>query len=262
MPHTPTTQSSQTIISPADDDWVRQASGAPARQGDLAHPVFAYLGALGGLDTAIGDFARRLGLDFDAGPVLGRCEIAFPTALRVGRTYRVDLQVTDRQRKASRKYGTADHLGLEISLSSEGTVASRLRFTMITPAGPVQEGTVTVPPPVADLENSRAFGPVPGDDMAIWCRLLNDENAIHLSQDAARRAGFGPRRVNPGPANLAFLIAYRMQAYPARPLSHVTAQFLDNVFENDVLQLSLDASGHHGLITRDGHALLAATFTE
>ena len=32
------------------------------------------------------------------------------------------------------------------------------------------------------------FGPVSGDDMAEWCALLNDDNRIHLSREAAQAA--------------------------------------------------------------------------
>ncbi len=115
------------------DDRVRQLCGGPRRSGDLAHPIHAYLGALGGMETPIGDFSRQLGLAFDAGPVLGQCRMTYPGRLCVGRRFDVDTRIVDLTRKPSRRFGTADHLTLEITLSHERQAASVLQFKMITP---------------------------------------------------------------------------------------------------------------------------------
>jgi acyl dehydratase len=79
---------------------------------------------------------------------------------------------------------------------------------------------------------------VSGDDMADWCRALNDENPIHLDRAAAEANGFGPRRVNPGPANLAFVMNALLQTDPDADIAEVEAVFLGNVFEDDALTVS------------------------
>lgn len=120
-------------LTAALDDRVRVLSAAPPRQGDRAHPIHAYLGALGGMSMPIADFSRALGLAFDAGPVLGACRLTFPGTLRVGRDYAVATRVLDLLRKPSRRFGRADHLTLSITLSDRDGPASNLTFTMINP---------------------------------------------------------------------------------------------------------------------------------
>lgn len=120
-------------LTPALDDEVRFLGNAPPRVGDRAHPIHAYIGALGGMSMSIGDFSRALGLAFDHGPVLGQCSLSFPGSLRVGRRYRVTPRVISQLRKPSRRFGQADHLVTEITLSDDAGAASILRFAMITP---------------------------------------------------------------------------------------------------------------------------------
>ena len=80
---------------------------------------------------------------------------------------------------------------------------------------------------------TRDFDDISGPDMAEWCALLADDNQIHLTREAAEAAGFGPRRVNPGPANLAYLMTL-----VSEDLAHVDARFSGNVFEGDDLTAS------------------------
>lgn len=91
--------------------------------------------------------------------------------------------------------------------------------------------------------------------MAEWCDLLADDNAIHLSQDAANAAGYGPRRVNPGPANLAYLLSC-LTSEAEETLKGVDAYFTGNVFEGDDLSATLD--GEKATLTRDGSVLVTA----
>ncbi|WP_170161988.1 MaoC/PaaZ C-terminal domain-containing protein [Paracoccus siganidrum] len=88
-------------------------------------------------------------------------------------------------------------------------------------------------------ETGWRFGPVSGPDMAEWCAFLRDDNAIHLRREAAEAAGFGPRRVNPGPANLAYVISAVMAAHPQAEFVEIAAFFAGNVFEDDRLAVAL-----------------------
>lgn len=103
------------------------------------------------------------------------------------------------------------------------------------------------------------FGPVSGPDMADWCALLNDDNQIHLTREAAEAAGFGPRRVNPGPANLAYLMSAFMADDPDREITAVDARFVGNVLEDDHLVARTD--GDEATLLRDGAPVVTATFT-
>lgn len=120
------------ILTPAMDDRVRQMAGADPREGDFAHPVFAFVGALGGLGLRIADLSRALGLDFDAGPVLARSRLDYDDRLRVGESYRVTAEVEAITRKPSRVFGKADHLHLAITLTQEAPV-TRARLHMVFP---------------------------------------------------------------------------------------------------------------------------------
>jgi acyl dehydratase len=103
------------------------------------------------------------------------------------------------------------------------------------------------------------FGPVSGPDMAEWCALLNDDNEIHLAREAAEAAGFGPNRVNPGPANLAYLMSALMRADPDTGFAAVDARFTGNVLEDDHLVAGIDEKD--ATLLRDGTPVVTATFT-
>lgn len=101
---------------------------------------------------------------------------------------------------------------------------------------------------------------ISGPDMAEWCALLNDDNEIHLSREAAEAAGFGPHRVNPGPANLAYLMSMI-----GEDIASVDAIFTGNVFEDDDLVAEVDTpgpEGHEARLSRGDQVLLTARFKE
>ncbi|MBV7407443.1 MaoC family dehydratase [Maritimibacter sp. DP1N21-5] len=108
---------------------------------------------------------------------------------------------------------------------------------------------------------TRRFKDISGPDMAVWCEMLADDNAIHLSRYAAQAAGFGPRRVNPGPANLACLMSL-----VGEDIAHVDARFSGNVFEGDDLTAEVTSHTTTETETRlirdaDGGTVVTATFT-
>ncbi len=76
---------------------------------------------------------------------------------------------------------------------------------------------------------------VPAEAMRTWCEALRDDNAIHLDPAAAEALGFGPRTVNPGPTNLAYLMNMVMEARPGQPIRSVEAAMLGNVLAGDSL---------------------------
>lgn len=103
----------------------------------------------------------------------------------------------------------------------------------------------------------RTFDDVSGPEMAEWCELMADDNAIHLTQAAAEAAGFGPRRVNPGPANLAYLLSC-LPPQAEEGLSAIDIHYTGNVFEGDDLCATVE--GDRATLTRDGTVLVTAVF--
>jgi hypothetical protein len=125
-------------LTAALDDRLRALTGAPARgAAQAAHPVFAFVMALGGMGLCIADLAEALDLDFGAGPVLAACSLDYHTPLQVGRDYDVAARVAGLSRKPSRRFGAADHLHLAIVLAHEGQPYAQARLHIVFPASEV-----------------------------------------------------------------------------------------------------------------------------
>lgn len=69
--------------------------------------------------------------------------------------------------------------------------------------------------------------------MRVWAGLLRDPNPIHLDVAAVQAAGLGDRRINQGPANLAYILNMLMRAFPGWRVSGIDVRFMANVFEGD-----------------------------
>ena len=243
-------------LTAAADDALRAAAQAPPRAGDAAHPGFAFVMALGGMGWRIGEVCGALGLDFASGPVLVSCRIGWLAPLRTGARYHIAARVEGIERRASRSFGAADHLTLRIAVGKAAEVALRIVFRV--------PGAVGVPggaaPPV-EGPVLRRLDPVDAGAMRVWCAMMRDDNAIHTDRAAAARAGFGPRCVNPGPANLAYVLD--ALAAGGRRLAAVEARFLGTVFEGDRLAV-VAVPGGAALVNAAGAAAVtvAATFAE
>lgn len=73
------------------------------------------------------------------------------------------------------------------------------------------------------------------DAMGTWCIALRDDNPIHTDAAAAEALGFGPKTVNPGPTNLAYLINMVMAARPDATIRSIDASLLGNVLADDAV---------------------------
>jgi 3-hydroxybutyryl-CoA dehydratase len=71
--------------------------------------------------------------------------------------------------------------------------------------------------------------------MQIWAGLLHDPNPIHLDRAAVVAAGLGDRRINQGPANLAYIINMLRRALPDRRLGSIDVRYMANVLEDDAV---------------------------
>jgi hypothetical protein len=117
------------------DDRLRALTNASVRGADgAAHPIFAFVIALGGMGLRIADLSERLGLAFGAGPVLAGCTLDYHAPMLVGRDYDVTTRIEGLERKPSRRFGAADHLRLHIALSCTGVNCAETRLHIIYPA--------------------------------------------------------------------------------------------------------------------------------
>lgn len=82
---------------------------------------------------------------------------------------------------------------------------------------------------------------ISAEAMRTWCTLLRDENPIHLDGAAAAALGFGPDPVNPGPANLAYLLNMMIEALPTQDIAEVEARFLGQAVAGDSVRASGEA---------------------
>lgn len=93
-------------------------------------------------------------------------------------------------------------------------------------------------PQVGDALQPFRIGPVDPQSMVIWAEILRDPNPIHLDVEAVRAMGLGNRRINQGPANLAYLINGVFQTFPCAKMEQITNRFVGNVVEDDLLVVS------------------------
>lgn len=85
--------------------------------------------------------------------------------------------------------------------------------------------------------------------MKNWAEVLHDPNPIHLDVEAVKAAGFGDKRINQGPANLAYMINMLTVAFPGHRIVALDVRYLDNVLEGDAVVAGgvMTASGPDGV---------------
>ncbi|PXA84814.1 hypothetical protein DMC47_39350 [Nostoc sp. 3335mG] len=120
-------------LASEDNVMITASSGGKPLPGGMAHPIFGFVAAVGGLGIPIGDLLARHGGSIAAGPLLGRCAIRYEMPLKVGLTYQVSGEVESVVRKRSRRFGETDHFTLRIDVGSGGQHYSSLTLTIIVP---------------------------------------------------------------------------------------------------------------------------------
>jgi acyl dehydratase len=78
--------------------------------------------------------------------------------------------------------------------------------------------------------------------------MFRDGNPIHLYPEAAAEYGLGERVVNPGSANLAYVLNALATIDPDARVEHVHFRYLANVFADDevVATVNLDEASSEG----------------
>lgn len=71
--------------------------------------------------------------------------------------------------------------------------------------------------------------------MKVWAVALHDPNPIHLDREAVAARGLGDRRINQGPANVAYVMNMLSAAFPHHRIASLDVRYVGNVLEGDAV---------------------------
>jgi len=117
------------------DDRARAGCHAQARQGAVAHPIFAFIAALGGAGISIEQICAMCGSSIALGPVLATCRMTILAPMTVDREYTISACILDSVEKPSSRFGKAVHARIGFTVSSEGANFADVELLMILPRG-------------------------------------------------------------------------------------------------------------------------------
>jgi acyl dehydratase len=91
-------------------------------------------------------------------------------------------------------------------------------------------------PTVGDTLTPFRIESVSPDAMKDWAKFLHDPNPIHLDVEVVKAKGLGDKRINQGPANVAYIMNMLMNAFPGGQIVAMESRFVDNVWEDDTVE--------------------------
>ena len=94
--------------------------GSPQRSDDLAHPMFCYYAAMGGMGLSIAELFALAYTGASDGPMFGECDMEVRVPVRTGVTYGVRGEITDVERKQGGEIGTFDLLTFRLEVVGPG----------------------------------------------------------------------------------------------------------------------------------------------
>ena len=94
--------------------------GSPQRSDDLAHPMFCYYAAMGGMGLSVAELFELAHSSGDEGPMFGECDMEVRVPLRTGVSYEVRGEITGVQRKQGGAIGTFDLLTFRLEVVAPG----------------------------------------------------------------------------------------------------------------------------------------------
>jgi acyl dehydratase len=89
-------------------------------EGQVAHPLFAWLAATGAMGITWDELFSWFGATAADGPVFGEHETTLHRPLRIGATYRVSGRIVSAERKVGRRTGPFDVVGYALDLHDTG----------------------------------------------------------------------------------------------------------------------------------------------
>ena len=108
--------------------------GSPQRDDDLAHPMFCYYAAMGGMGLSIAELFELAHSSGDEGPMFGECDMEVHVPLRTGVRYAVRGEITGVKRKQGGAIGTFDLLTFRLEVvEPSGEVAGVCTNSFIFP---------------------------------------------------------------------------------------------------------------------------------
>ena len=111
--------------------------GSPQRNDDLAHPMFCYYAAMGGMGLSIAELFALACSSADEGPMFGECDMEVRLPLRTGVRYDVRGEITDVQRKQGGAIGTFDLVTFRLEVvAPDGGTAGVCTNSFIFPRQP------------------------------------------------------------------------------------------------------------------------------
>lgn len=113
-------------VTPFEHWLTCDAVGAEPTRDGVAHPMFVYYAALGGMGIDLDELFALVGATVDDGVMFGEATIDMATPMTVGATYDVRGTVTDIVRKSGRRAGVFDVVtfALEVVDESGGVVGT------------------------------------------------------------------------------------------------------------------------------------------
>lgn len=94
--------------------------GSPQRGDDLAHPMFCYYAAMGGMGLSIAELFALAHSSAAEGPMFGECDMEVLVPLRTGVRYEVRGKITGVKRKQGGAIGTFDLLTFRLEVVAPG----------------------------------------------------------------------------------------------------------------------------------------------
>jgi hypothetical protein len=94
--------------------------GSPQRDDDLAHPMFCYYAAMGGMGLPVAGLFDLAHTSASDGPMFGECDMEVREPLRTGVTYDVRGEIIDVKRKRGGAIGTFDLLTFRLEVVAPG----------------------------------------------------------------------------------------------------------------------------------------------
>ncbi len=108
--------------------------GAPAD--GSAHPLAAWLIAMGGSGVSLADLFAAAGVPMETGPMLGACELELARPLGIETPYAVRGGILDVEAKTGRRLGRFDVLRIRLEVREpDGAAAAACIVSMILPRG-------------------------------------------------------------------------------------------------------------------------------
>ena len=108
--------------------------GSPQRGDDLAHPMFCYYAAMGGMGLSVAGLFELAHTGASDGPLFGECDMEVREPLRTGVTYDVRGEIIDVKRKQGGSIGTFDLMTFRLEVvAPDGEIAGVCTNSFICP---------------------------------------------------------------------------------------------------------------------------------